>query len=127
MSPRHHAHRPQLCCRHIACALTHEACFRDRRDAGRRLAHDLRRYAHRPDLIVVALPRGGVPIGFEVAHALGAPLDVFVVRTLGLPWHDKLAMGAIVVGLWYADFSQTTDEEVHDLLERARGASHAAV
>jgi putative phosphoribosyl transferase len=216
--------------------------FRDRRDAGQRLAHELRHYAHRPDLIVLALPRGGVPIGFEVAQALGAPLDVFVVRKLGLPWHDELAMGAIAsggvrvldrslirvarvseaelarviaveeaelarrerryrgdrpfpnlrgktailvddglatgatmraavealrleepsrivvavpvaapqtcdafrdvadevvcaitpepfraVGLWYADFSQTTDEEVHDLLERARGASHATV
>jgi putative phosphoribosyl transferase len=216
--------------------------FRDRRDAGQQLAHELRRHAHRPDLIVLALPRGGVPIGFEVARALGAPLDVFVVRKLGLPWHDELAMGAIAsggvrvldrdlirvarvseaelarviaaeeaelarrersyrgdrpfpdvrgktailvddglatgatmraavealrleqpsriivavpvaapqtcdafrdvadevvcaitpepfqaVGRWYADFSQTTDEEVHDLLKRARGASHAAV
>jgi putative phosphoribosyl transferase len=218
------------------------ARFRDRREAGQRLAHELRHYAHRPDVIVLALPRGGVPIGFEVAQALGAPLDVFVVRKLGLPWHDELAMGAIAsggvrvldrnliraarvseaelarvvateeaelarrerryrgdrpfpdlhgktailvddglatgatmraavealrlelpsrivvavpvaapqtcdafrdvadevvcaitpepfqaVGLWYTDFSQTTDEAVHDLLERARGASHAAV
>ena len=218
------------------------ARFRDRRDAGKRLAHELRHYAHRPDLIILALPRGGVPIGFEVAQALGAPLDVFVVRKLGLPWHDELAMGAIAsggarvldrnlirvarvseaelarviateetelarrerryrgdrpfpdlhgktailvddglatgatmraavealrleqpsrivvavpvaapqtcdafrdvadevvcattpepfqgVGRWYADFSQTTDEEVHDLLERARGANHVAV
>jgi putative phosphoribosyl transferase len=191
---------------------------------------------------VLALPRGGVPVGFEVARELGLPLDVFVVRKLGLPWHDELAMGAIAsdgvrvldrdlirvakvseteiarviateqaelerrerlyrgdrpfpdlrdktallvddglatgstmraavealrledparvvvavpvaaeetcdafrdiadeivcaetpepfraVGLWYADFSQTTDEEVHELLERARGAAHATV
>jgi len=218
------------------------ARFRDRRDAGKRLAHELRHYAHRPDLIILALPRGGVPIGFEVAQALGAPLDVFVVRKLGLPWHDELAMGAIAsggarvldrnlirvarvseaelarviateetelarrerryrgdrpfpdlhgktailvddglatgatmraavealrleqpsrivvavpvaapqtcdafrdvadevvcattpepfqgVGRWYADFSQTTDEEVHDLLEHGRGANHVAV
>lgn len=216
--------------------------FRDRRDAGRRLARELGQYARRADVIVLALPRGGVPVGFEVAAALEAPLDVFVVRKLGLPWHDELAMGAIAsggvcvlerdliriarvsdaelarviaseeaelqrrerlyrgdrafpdvrgrtailvddglatgatmraavealrlegparivvavpvaapetcdafheiadgvvcavtpepfraVGLWYADFSQTTDEEVHDLLERARGGAHAAV
>lgn len=216
--------------------------FRDRRDAGQRLADELRHYAHRPDVLVLALPRGGVPIGFEVATTLGVPLDVFVVRKLGLPWHDELAMGAIAsggvrvldralirsagvseaelarviaseetelarrerlyrgdrpfpdvggkttilvddglatgasmraavealrleqpacivvavpvaarqtrdafrdladevvcvmtptpfeaVGLWYANFSQTTDDEVHALLERARGANHAAV
>jgi putative phosphoribosyl transferase len=216
--------------------------FRDRREAGKRLADELHAYADRSDVIVLALPRGGVPVGFEVAHALRAPLDVFVVRKLGLPWHDELAMGAIAsggvrvldrdliriarvseaqiaqvieieqrelerrerryrgdrpfpdlhgktailvddglatgatmraavealrlegparvvvavpvaaqetceafrditdetvcaetpepfraVGLWYADFSQTTDEEVHDLLERARGSAHATV
>jgi putative phosphoribosyl transferase len=216
--------------------------FRDRREAGKRLADELRAYAGRSDVIVLALPRGGVPVGFEVAHALRAPLDVFVVRKLGLPWHDELAMGAIAsggvrvldrdliriarvseaqiaqvieaeqrelerrerryrgerpfpdlhgktailvddglatgatmraavealrlegparvvvavpvaaqetceafrditdetvcaetpepfraVGLWYADFSQTTDEEVHDLLERARGSAPATV
>jgi putative phosphoribosyl transferase len=215
--------------------------FRDRRDAGRRLALELHAYAHRVDLIVLALPRGGVPVGFEVAAALAAPLDVFVVRKLGLPWQDELAMGAIAsggvcildrdlirlaqvtdaelarvaaaervelerrerlyrgdrslpdvrgktvilvddglatgstmlaavealrieeparivvavpvasrdtcdafrdivdeivcaetpdpfraVGLWYADFSQTTDEEVHDLLEHARGGSRVS-
>jgi predicted phosphoribosyltransferase len=213
--------------------------FHDRRDAGRRLASELRAYAHRRDVLVLALPRGGVPIGYEVADALDAPLDVFVVRKLGLPWHEELAMGAIAsggvrildqnliriarvsdaqiadvtaaeqaelerrerqyrggrpfpdlhgltvilvddglatgstmraavealrlegpsrivvavplaapetcaafrdiadeivcaetpepflaVGRWYDDFSQTTDEEVHDLLERARGGSH---
>jgi putative phosphoribosyl transferase len=72
--------------------------FRDRRDAGRRLAAELRAYAQRPDVILLALPRGGVPVGAEVARALGAPLDVFVVRKLGVPWHDELAMGAIASG-----------------------------
>jgi putative phosphoribosyl transferase len=216
--------------------------FHDRRDAGQRLALALRAYSHRSDLIVLALPRGGVPVAFEVAAELGAPLDVFVVRKLGLPWHEELAMGAIAsggvqilnhdliriarvsnaqiahviateeaelarrerlyrgnrpfpdlrdktvilvddglatgasmraavealrlegparivvavpvaapevcdafrdiaddvvcaetpepflgVGRWYADFSQTTDSEVHDILERSRGGSHATV
>jgi putative phosphoribosyl transferase len=216
--------------------------FRNRRDAGQRLALELQTYAHRPDVIVLALPRGGVPVGFEVAKELAAPLDVFVVRKLGLPWHDELAMGAIAsggvrvlnrdlirvarvteaeiarvvaaeqtelerrerlyrgdrpfpnlhgktvilvddglatgstmragvealrlegparvvvavpvaaqetcnafrdiadeivcaetpepfraVGLWYQDFSQTTDEEVHELLEHSRGGTHATV
>jgi predicted phosphoribosyltransferase len=72
--------------------------FRDRHDAGRRLAARVRGYAHRPDVIVLALPRGGVPVGYEVAKALGVPLDVFVVRKLGLPWHEELAMGAIASG-----------------------------
>src|SRR5205823_6058040 len=65
---------------------------------GQRLAAELRAYAHRPDVIVLALPRGGVPVGFEVASALGVPLDVFVVRKLGLPWQEELAMGAIASG-----------------------------
>ena len=214
--------------------------FRDRRDAGRRLAASLAKYANRPDVVVLALPRGGVPVGYEVATALGVPLEVFVVRKLGLPGHDEFAMGAIAsggvtvldqdllriarvseadlrrviaaeekelarrerqyrgdrpfpdlrgktvilvddglatgstmraavealrqegparivvavpvsspeicdafrdladevvcaetpepfraVGLWYGDFSQTTDEEVHELLERARAGTHA--
>ena len=72
--------------------------FRNRRDAGRRLATELVTYANRPDVIVLALPRGGVPVGYEVATALGAPLDVFVVRKLGLPWHEEIAMGAIASG-----------------------------
>jgi putative phosphoribosyl transferase len=69
--------------------------FHDRSDAGRRLASELRSYEDRPEVIVLALPRGGVPVGFEVTSALHAPLDVFVVRKLGLPWHEELAMGAI--------------------------------
>jgi len=72
--------------------------FQDRRDAGRRLAKQLTAYAHDPDVIVLALPRGGVPVGFEVARALGVPLDVFLVRKLGVPEHEELAMGAIASG-----------------------------
>jgi predicted phosphoribosyltransferase len=69
--------------------------FHDRRDAGRQLAERLSAYAHRPDVIVLALPRGGVPVGYEVAKALNAPLDLFLVRKLGVPGREELAMGAI--------------------------------
>jgi predicted phosphoribosyltransferase len=72
--------------------------FRDRTDAGRRLAEKLRAYAGRADLLVLALPRGGVPVGFELARALGAPLDVLLVRKLGVPGQEELAMGAIASG-----------------------------
>jgi len=72
--------------------------FEDRRDAGRRLAATLSQYAHRPDVLVLALPRGGVPVAYEVARALDAPLDVFLVRKLGVPGHEELAMGAIATG-----------------------------
>ena len=72
--------------------------FRDRREAGRRLAEQLAAYAGRDDVIVLALPRGGVPVAFEVARAIGAPMDVFVVRKIGVPWHEELAMGAIASG-----------------------------
>ena len=72
--------------------------FRDRAEAGRRLAEKLVDYAGRPDVLVLALPRGGVPVGYEVARALEAPLDVFVVRKLGVPGHEELAMGAIASG-----------------------------
>src|SRR5712672_2971010 len=72
--------------------------FRDRREAGRLLAAKLAAYANRPDVIVLALPRGGVPVAYEVARALGAPLDVFLVRKLGVPGHEELAMGAIASG-----------------------------
>jgi predicted phosphoribosyltransferase len=69
--------------------------FRDRVQAGRELAGRLAHYAGRDDVVVLALPRGGVPVGYEVAVALGAPLDVFLVRKLGVPGHEELAMGAI--------------------------------
>jgi putative phosphoribosyl transferase len=72
--------------------------FKDRPDAGRQLAQHLRAYANRPDTIVLGLPRGGVPVAYEVAKALNAPLDVFVVRKLGMPGHEELAMGAIASG-----------------------------
>jgi putative phosphoribosyl transferase len=72
--------------------------FSDRREAGRLLAEHLSGYAGRDDLIVLALPRGGVPVAFEVARTLKAPLDVFVVRKLGVPGHAELALGAIASG-----------------------------
>jgi predicted phosphoribosyltransferase len=72
--------------------------FIDRRDAGRTLVTYLSRYAGRDDVIVLALPRGGVPVAYEVAQALGAPLDLFLVRKLGTPGHRELAMGAIASG-----------------------------
>ena len=74
------------------------APFRDRAAAGRLLAEKLAAYAGRTDVLVLALPRGGVPVAFEVAQALDAPLDVFVVRKLGVPGHEELAMGAIASG-----------------------------
>src|SRR5256885_17019315 len=72
--------------------------FRNRTDAGRQLAEKLAAYADRPDVLVLALPRGGAPVGFEVARALGAPLDVFLVRKLGVPGYEELAMGAVATG-----------------------------
>ena len=72
--------------------------FRDRAEAGRLLAERLRDYAGRDDVVVLGLPRGGVPVAYELAKALGVPLDVFVVRKLGLPGHEELAMGAIATG-----------------------------
>lgn len=72
--------------------------FENRQHAGRVLANLLSRFAHRGDVVVLALPRGGVPVAFEVARALGAPLDVFLVRKLGVPGHEELAMGAIASG-----------------------------
>jgi putative phosphoribosyl transferase len=72
--------------------------FRDREQAGRVLAQKLGRYAEVPGVVVLGLPRGGVPVAFEVAQALHAPLDVFVVRKLGLPGHEEFAMGAIATG-----------------------------
>src|SRR5207253_1318460 len=74
------------------------ARFADRSEAGRRLAENLSDLAGRRDVIVLALPRGGVPVGYEVARELRAPLDVFLVRKLGVPGHEELAMGAIATG-----------------------------
>lgn len=72
--------------------------FADRREAGRALATRLDAYARRDDVVVLALPRGGVPVAFEVARALDAPLDLFLVRKVGVPGHEELAMGAIAEG-----------------------------
>jgi len=72
--------------------------FRDRTEAGKYLATKLLSYKDRPDVLVLALPRGGVPVAFEVAQALRVPLDIFLVRKLGVPGHEELAMGAISTG-----------------------------
>ena len=72
--------------------------FRDRIEAGELLAEKLGQYRDRDDVVVLALPRGGVPVAREVSHALGVPFDVYVVRKLGVPGHEELAMGAIATG-----------------------------
>lgn len=72
--------------------------FRDRTEAGELLAEELTSYADKPNAIVLALPRGGVPVGAQVARKLNLPFDIFVVRKLGLPGHPELAMGAIAIG-----------------------------
>ena len=74
------------------------ARFRDRSEAGRQLASALNHYAGRSDLLLLGLPRGGVPVAYEVATALHAPLDVMLVRKLGVPGHEEFAMGAIASG-----------------------------
>jgi len=95
--------------------------YADRPEAGKALATELQRYADREDVVVLGLPRGGVPVAYEVAQFLHAPLDVFVVRKLGVPGHEELAMGAIASGgvrvlnedvvRWY-QLSDTTIETV---------------
>lgn len=72
--------------------------FKNRSDAGKRLAAKLQAYANRPNALVLGLPRGGIPVAFEVAAKLGLPLDVLVVRKLGVPGHEEFAMGAIASG-----------------------------
>src|SRR3989442_10772011 len=72
--------------------------FADRAEAGRVLAEKLKPLAGNPNVVVLALPRGGVPVAYEIARRLGAPLDVFVVRKLGVPGHEELAMGALASG-----------------------------
>jgi predicted phosphoribosyltransferase len=85
--------------------------YRDRTEAGQRLAEHLMAYASHADVLVLALPRGGVPVAFAVAAALHAPLDVFLVRKLGVPGHEELAMGAIAEG----DVRVLNEEVVHML------------
>lgn len=72
--------------------------YRNRTEAGQALAPHLAAYANRPDVVVLGLPRGGVPVGFAVAEALKAPLDVFTVRKIGVPGHEELALGAVATG-----------------------------
>jgi putative phosphoribosyl transferase len=72
--------------------------FSDRHDAGRYLARKLGAYAEDPNVVVLALPRGGVPVAYEIAHKLQVPMDIFIVRKLGVPVHEELAMGAIATG-----------------------------
>jgi predicted phosphoribosyltransferase len=106
--------------------------FRDRAEAGRLLAERLREYAGRDDVIVLALPRGGVPVAYEVAKALDAPLGVFVVRKVGVPGHEELAMGALAsggvlvldhdlvraLGLEQADVERVVNAEARELARR---------
>jgi len=108
--------------------------FRDRVDAGQALAIHLRKYAARADVLVLALPRGGVPVAYEVAKALGAPLDVFIVRKLGVPGQEEYAMGAVAsggirvvsdevvrgLGLAQADVDRVTARETAELTRRER-------
>lgn len=110
------------------------ARYRDRREAGRRLADKLSDYAGRPDVVVLALPRGGVPVAYEIAKRLGAPLDVFLVRKLGVPGHEELAMGAVASGglrvlnpevvaqlaISAAEIDAVADREIEELDRRER-------
>ena len=84
--------------RRVIDARAMKAFFRNRADAGRQLAGQLTGYAGQGDVLVLGLPRGGVTVAFEVAQRLNAPLDVLVVRKLGVPGHEELAMGAIATG-----------------------------
>lgn len=100
--------------------------FRDRRDAGRQLAAKLDTYARRKDVIVIALSRGGIPVGYEVAHALGATLDVVVVRKLAMPGRPQMAIGAVASGgaLFLdedlASANRMTNAELHKMEKRER-------
>ncbi len=100
--------------------------FENRKVAGRELAETLQSYADREDLLILALPRGGVPVGFEVAKALDAPLDVFLVRKLGAPGREELAVGAIASGgvrVLNRDVIRSlgvTEEEIERVAERER-------
>jgi len=94
--------------------------FADRADAGRQLAEALAEYAENPAVVVLALPRGGVPVGYEVACRLHAPLDVYVVRKLGVPGHEELAMGAVA-----GDGTCVVDEELLATLQIKPAALNA--
>jgi putative phosphoribosyl transferase len=108
--------------------------FRDRFEAGRTLGEHLPTYADRADVLVLGLPRGGVPVAFEVARRLDVPLDVFLVRKLGVPGHEELAMGAIAgggirvlntavvqgLGITDADVTRAVEREEKELARRLR-------
>jgi putative phosphoribosyl transferase len=108
--------------------------FRDRTEAGQKLAEKLSAYRNRPDVLVLALPRGGVPVAFEVAKALNAPLDIFLVRKLGVPDHPEWAMGAIATGgirilnqnvvqglnISVQQIASVVESEQHELMRRER-------
>jgi len=98
-----------------------QAPFHDRRHAGRVLGRQLAQYARDPRVVVLALPRGGVPVAFEIARALDAPLDVFLVRKLGVPGHEELAMGAIATG-----GTRVLNDDVIEALEISRADIEAA-
>jgi putative phosphoribosyl transferase len=98
--------------------------FKNRKDAGQKLAEKLAKYAGRDDVLILALPRGGVPVAFEVAEKLGAPLDVFLVRKLGVPGQEELAMGAIasgsvrVLNTRTIDYLKISEEAIDRVAER---------
>lgn len=98
--------------------------FKDRREAGRLLAQQLVAYSNKPNVTVLALPRGGVPVAYEVAAGLSAPLDVFVVRKIGTPWNEEYAIGAVASGgTWILDTPRIRDlridnEELHSIIAR---------
>jgi len=100
--------------------------FKDRTDAGKRLAEELEEYAGRDDVILLALPRGGVPVAFEVAKKLDLQLDVFIVRKLGVPGYEELAMGAIssggvkVMNMSVVDSLQIRGEDIDSVVEAER-------
>ncbi len=100
--------------------------FKDRTDAGKRLAEELEEYSGRDDVILLALPRGGVPVAFEVAKKLSLELDVFIVRKLGVPGYEELAMGAIssagvkVMNMSVVDSLQITGEDIDSVVEAER-------
>jgi putative phosphoribosyl transferase len=101
--------------------------FTNRRHAGRVLAVALKKYAGRNDIVVLALPRGGVPVAYEVARSLGAALDVFVVRKLGAPGQEELAMGALASGglcVLNNDVIRSLGITKEDILEAARAENH---
>lgn len=117
--------------------------FRNRIDAGQKLASRLQAYRSQPDVLVLSLPRGGVPIGCEIAKTLRLPVDVFVVRKLGVPWNPELAMGAVATGgvrvledetvqmlaIPNEDIAKVAAEEEREVerRERAYGGSHIAL